>query len=194
MTNSIGEIKNLPIGKVTPAPNNPLSISKSAVEVTASSIKRFGWQQPIVVDTDHVIIAGHTRLRAAKHLGLKNVPVVVAENLTPEEVRAYRIADNRTGDYTTWDYPELVRQLDELADDFADELALQDWEAVIAEFEDREDSDGKSDADLDMDESMDALINESFTITVVMQSEDAALQLESELASREGVLDVRHKR
>lgn len=101
------QIKETPIGDIHPSQDNPRRISPRAIEITAASIQRFGWQQPIVVDTNGVILAGHTRHKAAKHLKLKTVPVVVADNLTPEEAKAYRIADNRTSDYTTWDYPEL---------------------------------------------------------------------------------------
>lgn len=74
-----------PIDKVKPYPNNPRN-NDDAVEYVANSIREFGWQQPIVVDTDSTIIAGHTRLKAAKRLGMDAVPVVVADNLTPAQV------------------------------------------------------------------------------------------------------------
>lgn len=131
----LGEIKTLPLKSLTPSPDNPRIITGAAVDLVAQSISRFGWQQPIVVDADMVIIAGHTRHRAAQQLRLKTVPVVVADNLTPEEVRAYRIADNRTGDFSSWDFPELVSQLDDLSDVFSDVLGLADWEAIVTEFE-----------------------------------------------------------
>ena len=101
----------------------------------AKSLSRFGWQQPIVVDEANVILAGHTRYLAAKQLGLNEVPVVVAAGLTPEEAKAYRIADNRTGDFTSWDFPELVDQLEELSGGFSTELALADWKGIVGEFE-----------------------------------------------------------
>ena len=90
-------IVNMNIEDVHPYDKNP-RINENGVEAVASSIKEFGWQQPIVVDRDHVIIAGHTRYFAAKHLNLTEVPVVIAEHLTPEQVKAYRIADNKTGE------------------------------------------------------------------------------------------------
>lgn len=74
-----------PIDDVHPYPNNPRN-NDEAVEYVANSIREFGWQQPIVVDTDSTIIAGHTRLKAAKRLGMDTVPVVVADNLTPAQV------------------------------------------------------------------------------------------------------------
>lgn len=74
-----------PIDKVKPYPNNPRN-NDEAVEYVANSIREFSFQQPLVVDTDGTIIAGHTRLKAAKRLGMDTVPVVVADNLTPAQV------------------------------------------------------------------------------------------------------------
>lgn len=132
---SIAQVQDTPIGNIRGAEDNPRIITKAAIDMVAKSISRFGWQQPIVVDSGGVIIAGHTRHLAAKQLGLQSVPVVVASNLSPEEVKAYRIADNRTGDFSSWDYPELVDQLEELHTGFADELALADWQSIVGEFE-----------------------------------------------------------
>jgi len=106
------EVKNVEINSIKPYKNNPRN-NDDAVDATANSIKEFGWQQPIVVDKDNVIIVGHTRLKAAKKLGLKQVPIVVAENLTDEKVKAYRLADNKTGELADWDFDLLD---DELAD------------------------------------------------------------------------------
>lgn len=106
------EVKNVNINSIKPYKNNPRN-NDDAVEATANSIKEFGWQQPIVVDKDGVIIVGHTRLKAAKKLGLKQVPIVVAENLTDEQANAYRLADNKTGELADWDFDLLD---DELAD------------------------------------------------------------------------------
>lgn len=108
------------IGKVKPYGNNPRTITDAAVEKVAKSIKEFGWRQPIVVDRDGFVIVGHTRLRAALSMGLKTVPVHVAENLSDEKVRAYRLADNRTGEENDWDKDLLLIELGSLAelDDF----------------------------------------------------------------------------
>jgi hypothetical protein len=132
---SLGTVKVLPIDDVRPAPDNPRKIGAAAVDVVAKSLAEFGWQQPLVVDTQHVVIAGHTRLLAAKKLGLSKVPVVVADNLTPKQVKAFRIADNRSADFTSWDFTALTQQLDELAADFSDVLALADWEAIVTDYE-----------------------------------------------------------
>lgn len=104
------KIESWPIEKVKPYDNNPRN-NDDAVDATANSIKEFGWQQPIVVDKDGVIIAGHTRLKAAKQLGLKEVPVKIAEGLTDNRVKAYRLADNKTSDLADWNYDQLADEL-----------------------------------------------------------------------------------
>lgn len=100
------------IENVIPYENNP-RINDDAVEKVANSIREFGWQQPIVVDKNNVIIVGHTRLKAAQQLGMKQVPVVFAD-LSEEKAKAYRLADNRTGQIAEWDFELLEQELDEL--------------------------------------------------------------------------------
>ena len=103
------------IDEITPYINNPRK-NKEAVDKVAASIKEFGFQQPIVVDKDNVIIVGHTRLQAAKKLKLKTVPVKVAEDLTEEQARAYRLADNKTNEFSLWDDDLLLPELDSIED------------------------------------------------------------------------------
>jgi site-specific DNA-methyltransferase (adenine-specific) len=107
------ELRN--INEIKPYEKNP-RINDGAVEAVANSIREFGWQVPIVVDKDGIIICGHTRLLSAKHLGLEQVPVHVATDLSPEQVKAYRIADNKTGEIAEWDYDLLPIELAELQD------------------------------------------------------------------------------
>ena len=83
--------------------DNPRIISENAINAVADSIRRFGFRQPIVVDKDRVIIIGHVRQRAALTLGLETVPVVVADTLTPDQIDALRLVDNRTGELSDWD-------------------------------------------------------------------------------------------
>ena len=90
--------------------NNPRN-NDDAVEPVAKSIREFGWKQPIVIDKHNVIIAGHTRFRAAKQLSLETVPCVVADDLSEDEVRAYRIVDNKAGEYATWNIDLLKSEL-----------------------------------------------------------------------------------
>ncbi len=100
--------------KITPYSKNPRKISEKAIDKVASSIKKFGWRQPIVVDRAGVIIVGHVRYLAARKLGLDQVPVHVAEGLTPAEVRAYRLMDNRSHQETDWDVELLTLEMAEL--------------------------------------------------------------------------------
>lgn len=102
------------ISKIKEYKNNPRK-NENAIDAVASSIRQFGWKQPIVVDKNGVIIAGHTRYKAAKKLGLQTVPVIVANDLTPSQVKAYRIADNKVGELAFWDDDALRLELGELA-------------------------------------------------------------------------------
>ena len=106
-------IINVSIDKIKPYENNPRD-NDNAVEGVAKSIKAYGWQQPIVVDKDNVIIVGHTRYRAAKKLGMKTVPVLVADKLNEQQVKAYRLADNKTGENAIWDNKKLIKELESL--------------------------------------------------------------------------------
>lgn len=105
-------IHEVAVDAVTPYEKNPRKIPKEAVEKVAASIKEFGFKQPIVVDKDMVIIVGHTRLLAAKKLGYETVPVLVASDLSPEKARAYRLADNKTNEFTDWDFDTLQEELE----------------------------------------------------------------------------------
>ena len=107
------QIQMMKLSEIHPYEKNP-RFNDSAVEAVANSIKEFGFQQPIVVDKDLVVVIGHTRLKAAKQLGLTEVPVVIADNLTPEQVQAYRIADNKTGEIAEWNYDLLPIELRDL--------------------------------------------------------------------------------
>ena len=99
--------------RIKPYPGNPRQNDK-AVDAVAESIRQFGFKQPIVVDTEGVIVCGHTRYKAAIKLGLEKVPVHVATDLSPEQIKAYRIADNKVADLATWDLELLPIELSEL--------------------------------------------------------------------------------
>lgn len=90
--------------------NNPRN-NELAVNKVAASIEEFGFKVPIIIDRDNVIIAGHTRLLAAKELGLEKVPCIIADDLTPEQVKGFRLADNRVAEYATWDFQKLDLEL-----------------------------------------------------------------------------------
>lgn len=181
---SLGAVRIVPTDDVKPAADNPRKMPTAAVEVVGKSLKQFGWQQPIVVDKDMTVIAGHTRLAAAKKLGLEQVPVVVATGLTEGQIKAYRIADNRTHDYTSWDFAELAVQLEDLAPDFADVLGLADWQGVLDELED---------LTVDVPPDVRSDVEGGFEVVVVFQDKEAALAQEEMLMDLPGVLDVRHR-
>lgn len=107
------KIENVDIEKIKPYENNPRN-NDDAVPAIINSIEQFGWQQPIVVDKNNVIVAGHTRYKAALNMGLEEVPVKVADNLSDEKVKAYRLADNKTNEISDWNTKQLIDELDEL--------------------------------------------------------------------------------
>lgn len=94
------EVVEIKLSDITPYENNPRK-NDEAVDLVANSIKEFGFKQPIVVDADGVIIAGHTRYKAAKKLGIESVPVLYATDLTDDQVKAYRLADNKVSEAAT---------------------------------------------------------------------------------------------
>jgi DNA modification methylase len=106
-------IEMWPVERVKPYESNP-RINDDAVDAVAASIRGFGFRQPIVVDAEGVIIVGHTRWKAAQKLGMPVVPVHVATDLTPEQIRAYRIADNKTAELASWDFDLLPLELSQL--------------------------------------------------------------------------------
>lgn len=103
------------VSELIPYINNPRN-NDEAVDAVASSIKNFGFKVPIVVDSNNEVINGHTRLKAAQKLGLETVPVIVADDLTPEQVKAFRLADNKVGEIATWNDEMLAIELGELAE------------------------------------------------------------------------------
>lgn len=113
------KIQNLKPSDIRPYERNP-RINEAAIDAVAKSIREFGFNSPIVVDRDHVVVCGHTRLLAAKQLGLETVPVFVATHLTPEQVRAYRIADNKSAELSEWNLQLLQQELLAIQDDGTD--------------------------------------------------------------------------
>lgn len=118
------------VDKIVPYENNPRH-NDGATDAVAASIKAFGWRVPIVVDKDGVIVCGHTRRLAALKLGLKEVPVHVAIDLTPEQVRAYRLADNRSSEKSDWDFEKFAAEYGELSDMMKDSLGDLDFEELL---------------------------------------------------------------
>ena len=140
------KIEIVDINTIKPYENNPRKLKDSAIEKVAKSIKEFGFRQPIVVDKEKIIVVGHTRYRASKKLGFTNVPITIADNLTPEQINAYRIADNRTNEEAEWDIELLKTELKD--------LQLKDFDLDLTAFDEDqlnnflfEEKDGLTDED-----------------------------------------------
>lgn len=153
--------------------NNPRN-NEQAVEKVVASIEEFGFKVPIIIDRDNVIIAGHTRLLAAKELGLEKVPCIVADDLTPEQAKAFRLADNKVSEYATWDFQKLNLELEELQD-----FEMQDF--GFYETSDGEDYSNifdepsqSSEADDVQDQSEDEPEEKSYKVIVLVDSKEEA--------------------
>ena len=137
------KIELLKIEDLIPYHNNP-RVNDPAVDMVASSINEFGFKVPIVVDKNNIIIAGHTRLKAAIKLKLKELPCIRATDLTDAQIKAFRIADNKTNEFATWDFPLLDMELAELKEmDFDYDFGFEDENINIDDFFIDEDSQPK---------------------------------------------------
>ena len=160
-----------------PYANNPRD-NESAVEPVAKSIKEFGFKVPIVATSDGEIINGHTRFKASKSLGLEKVPVIIADDLTDEQIKAFRLADNKTGEIADWNESLLIKELEELDNldydmgQFGFELDLDDAD---------EDGDGSDDMG-DIPDNIDVV--ETFALNVIVKDEAEQAELYEELLGR----------
>ena len=126
------EIVNKNIGELIPYEKNPRK-NKDAVQYVANSIKEFGFKVPVVIDKNNVIVCGHTRALAGKQLGLKEIPCIVADDLTDEQIKAFRLADNKVGEIAEWDIDLLNDELDGILD-----IDMTDFGFDFSELEDEE--------------------------------------------------------
>lgn len=133
------EIKDLKITDLKPYEKNP-RMNDNAVPYVANSIKEFGFKVPIIIDKKNVIVAGHTRYKAAQQLGLETVPCIIADDLTPKQIKAFRLADNKTAEKAEWETEFLSDELKELLDvdmgAFGFEDVLDDLEEELEAQED----------------------------------------------------------
>ena len=111
------EIVNKKLEELKPYDKNP-RYNDEAVEYVANSIKKFGFKVPIIIDKKGTIVAGHTRYKASQQLGLKEVPCIIADDLTDEQIKAFRIADNKVADKAQWNDDLLGQEIKDLLDDF----------------------------------------------------------------------------
>ena len=120
-------IINRPISEIKPYEKNPRK-NDDAVKYVAESIKEFGFKVPIIIDRNNTIVAGHTRYKAAKKLGLSEVPCIIADDLTDEQIKAFRLADNKVAEKAEWDFDLLSDELDDLFDFDMSVFGLEDEE------------------------------------------------------------------
>lgn len=111
------QIHDISISLLREYDNNPRN-NDGAVDAVAESIREFGFKVPIVVDSDNVIVCGHTRVKGARKLGMETVPCIIADDLTPEQIRAFRLADNKTAELAGWDFAKLEEELSSISDQF----------------------------------------------------------------------------
>lgn len=106
------------INELIPYEKNPRKIDDIAVEKVAESIKQFGFKVPVIISDDGVVVAGHTRIKASKILGIEEIPCVIANDLSEDQIKAFRIADNKVSEYSFWDLDLLKNELNDLGDYF----------------------------------------------------------------------------
>lgn len=130
------EIINKRVEELIPYENNPRD-NDNAVEYVANSIKEFGFKVPIVIDKNNTIVAGHTRYKASLELGLEEVPCIVADDLNEEQIKAFRLADNKVGEQASWNFELLEEELNSIIDINMDNFGFisQELEEVVEELE-----------------------------------------------------------
>lgn len=126
------EIINKKIEELKMYDKNPRK-NDDSVDYVANSIKQFGFKVPLVIDKDGVIVTGHTRYKASKKLGLKEVPCIIADDLTPEQIRAFRIADNKVTEKSSWDLDLLKEEFDDLLDFDMTDFGFGEFEVTMLE-------------------------------------------------------------
>ena len=126
------EIINKKIEELKMYDKNPRK-NDDSVDYVANSIKQFGFKVPLVIDKDGVIVTGHTRYKASKKLGLKEVPCIIAGDLTPEQIKAFRIADNKVTEKSSWDLDLLKEEFDDLLDFDMTDFGFGEFEVTMLE-------------------------------------------------------------
>lgn len=137
------EIIEKNIDEIIPYANNPRN-NDEAVDKVAASIKEYGFKVPIVIDKENVIVTGHTRLKAAKKLKLDKVPCIMADDLTDAQIKAFRLADNKVSEFSTWDFEKLELELEDLGEIDMSEFGFENLEEEPGENNDTS-RDDKSD-------------------------------------------------
>lgn len=130
-------IKEISISQLREYENNPRN-NDGAVDAVAESIREFGFKVPVVIDADNVIVCGHTRVKAAQKLGMEIIPCIIADDLTPEQIKAFRLADNKTGELALWDFAKLEEEMAGLSFDMT-VFGFDEMEEISIDELDKED-------------------------------------------------------
>jgi ParB/RepB/Spo0J family partition protein len=133
------DIIYLSIKDIKPYEKNPRQISQEAIEKVANSIREFGFKVPAIVDKNNVLVCGHTRFLAAKKLGLKEIPCIMADDLTEEQIRAFRIADNKTAELSEWNQELLSEEIANIFDIDMNDLGFDLKEKIKEDLKEVED-------------------------------------------------------
>ena len=123
------QIIQIKVNNLIPYENNPRN-NDEATQYVAESIRNFGFKVPIIIDKNNIIVAGHTRLKAAMQLGIEEVPCIIVDDLTEEQVRAFRLADNKVGEISEWNYDLLQKELAEIVDIDMQDLGFADVDGL----------------------------------------------------------------
>lgn len=134
------QVKEIAIAKLVPYERNPRN-NDGAVDSVANSIRTFGFKVPLVIDKNNIVVCGHTRLKAAKKLGMEKVPCIIADDLSDEQIQAFRLADNKVAELATWDLELLAYEMDEIKLNDIDmtDFGFEDMESIELDTEVEED-------------------------------------------------------
>ena len=122
------KIVNKKVTEIKPYEKNPRK-NDEAVKYVAESIRQFGFKVPIILDNNNIIVCGHTRYKAAKEIGLNEVPCIIADDLTDEQTRAFRLADNKVSEKAEWDNELLIKELEEITN-----ISMEDFNFNINDY------------------------------------------------------------
>lgn len=124
------KIENINITDIKPYKNNPRKNDK-AIEKVAESIRLFGFKNPVILDKHNVIVCGHTRVKAAEKLGIKTIPCIYADDLSNEQIKAFRLIDNKTAEYAQWDFNALAIEIKDIAENIDLDLSIFDFDIQL---------------------------------------------------------------
>ena len=147
-------VTNMKISELKEYESNPRLISNEAVDKVAESIKEFGFKVPIIVDENNVIVAGHTRKLAAESIGMEEVPVTIANDLTEDQIKAFRLADNKVSEFSEWDFEKLEEEINSIENEFTGFSA----EDIKKMFDDDEEEESFDDVGDDLEKTMEVII------------------------------------